>query len=131
MEEVCKFLQEAGVYFIATEDGDQPRVRPFGTSNIINGKLYIQSGKGKKVVQQIAANPKVEICAMKGGEWIRISCTLVEDDSYESQEAMLDANPNLRDRYTSGPDGNNIVFYMTDATATIEAFTHEPVEYKF
>ncbi len=131
MEEVCKFLQEAGTYYLATEEGDQPRVRPFGTALIYEDRLYIQTGKGKKVAAQIAANPKVELCAMKGGEWIRVACTLVEDDRYEAQEALLDANPSLREMYTSGPEGNNLVFYMKDATATIASFTHDPIEIRF
>ncbi len=131
MEEVCRFLQEAKTYFLATNEGDQPRVRPFGTAHIFEGKLYIQTGKGKNVAKQIAANPKVEICALKGGEWLRVACTLVEDDRYEAQESMLDEYPSLRDRYTSGPDGNNLVYYMKDATATISSFTHDPVKITF
>ncbi len=131
MEEVCRFLQDAKTYFLATNEGDQPRVRPFGTAHIFEGKLYIQTGKGKNVAKQIAANPKVEICALKGGEWLRVACTLVEDDRYEAQESMLDEYPSLRDRYTSGPDGNNLVYYMKDATATISSFTHDPVKITF
>ncbi len=131
MEEVCKFLQEAGTYYLATEEGDQPRVRPFGTAHIFENRLYIQTGKGKNVAKQIAANPKVELCAMKGGEWIRVACTLVEDDRFEAQESLLDANPSLRKMYTSGPDGNNLVYYMKDVTATISSFTHDPVVITF
>ncbi len=131
MEEVCKFLKDANTYFLATAEGDQPRVRPFGTANIFEGKLYIQTGKGKNVQKQIAANPKVELCAMKDGEWIRISCTLAEDDRFEASESVLDAYPDLRKMYTSGPDGNSIVYYMKDATATIASFTHDPIVINF
>ncbi len=131
MEEVCKFLKEADTYFLATVEGDQPRVRPFGTANIFEGKLYIQTGKGKNVQKQIDANPKVELCAMKDGEWIRISCTLVEDDRFEASESVLDAYPDLRKMYTSGPDGNSIVYYMKNATATIASFTHDPIVINF
>ncbi len=131
MEEVCRFLQEAGTYFLATEEGDQPRVRPFGTAHIFEGKLYIQTGKGKKVAEQIAANPRVEICTVKGGEWLRVACTLEEDDRIEAQESMLEAYPSLRDRYTSGPEGNNLVYYMKDAAAAICSFTHDPIEITF
>ncbi len=131
MEEVCKFLKEANTYFLATEEGDQPRVRPFGTANIFEGKLYIQTGKGKNVQKQIATNPKVELCAMKDGEWIRVSCTLVEDDRFEASESVLDAYPELREMYTSGPDGNSIVYYMKDATATIASFAHDPIVINF
>ncbi len=131
MEEVCKFLKEANTYFLATVEGDQPRVRPFGTANIFEGKLYIQTGKGKKVQEQITANPKVELCAMKDGDWIRVSCTLVEDDRFEASESVLDAYPQLRANYSSGPDGNSIVYYMKDATATIASFTHDPIVINF
>ena len=126
MEEVFRFLKEAGTYYIATVDGDQPRVRPFGTANVFEGKLYIQTGKGKDVAKQIAANPKVEVCAFKGGEWIRVAGTLVPDERVEAEESMLAAYPSLRKMYTTGADGNTAVYYFKDATATISSFTHEP-----
>lgn len=131
MKRVYDFLKEAGTYYLATMDGDQPRVRPFGTVNIFENKLYIQTGKGKSVAKQIAANPKVEICAMKGDEWIRVAATLVEDDMIEAQESMLNAYPNLRTMYKTGPDGNTIVYYLKDAVATISSFSHAPIEIKF
>ena len=93
MEEVAKFLKEAGTYYLATVDGDQPRVRPFGTAHIFEGKLYIQTGKSKEVSKQIQANPKVEICAFKGGQWLRLAGTLVRDDRREAKESMLEAYP--------------------------------------
>lgn len=127
MEKVYEFLKAAQTYFLATMDGDQPRVRPFGTIHIFEGKLYIQTGKVKGVSKQIAANPKVEICAMKDGEWLRLAGTLVEDDRSEARESMLDAYPNLKAMYTAD-DGNTQVFYFKDATATISSFTHEPEE---
>ena len=131
MEEAYKFLKEAGTYCIATVDGDQPRVRPFGTVNVFEGKLYIQTGKGKDVARQIAANPKCEICAMKGDEWIRVAATLVLDERVEAQMSMLAAYPGLRKMYTAGPDGNTAVYCLKDATATIASFSHEPVVIKF
>lgn len=131
MKRVYDFLKGAGTYYLATVDGDQPRVRPFGTVNIFEDKLYIQAGKGKVVANQIAANPKVEICAMKGDEWIRGAATLVEDDRVEAQESMLNSYPNLRAMYKTGPDGNTIVYYLKDATATISAFSHALIEIKF
>ena len=131
MEEVCKFLKNAGTYYIATVDGDQPRVRPFGTANVFEGKLYIQTGKGKDVAKQIAANPKVEVCAFKGGEWIRVAGTLVPDERVEAEESMLAAYPSLRKMYATGPDGNTAVYYFKDATATISSFTREPVVVRF
>ncbi len=126
MKKVYEFIKEAGTYYLATVDGNQPRVRPFGTIHIYNGKLYIQTGKGKAVMEQIMANPKVELSAMKGGDWIRLCGTLMLDEDVDAQESMLDAYPNLRNMYTTGPNGNTAVFYFTDATATISSFTHEP-----
>ena len=117
MEEVLEFIKKSRMYFLATVEGDQPRVRPFGSINIYNGKLYIQTGKVKDVSKQIAANPKVELCAMSGMDWVRIKATLVEDEDIEAQKSMLDAFPQLLDRYQAG-DGNCQVFYLTDATAT-------------
>ena len=126
MEKVYDFLKEAGTYYLATTDGDQPRVRPFGTIHIFENKLYIQTGKTKDVAKQIAANPKVELCAMKGDEWIRLAGTLVLDDNVDAQESMLDEYPNLRATYKTGENGNTAVYYFKDAIATIYSFTHEP-----
>lgn len=130
MQRVNDFLKKAGTYYLATVEGDQPRVRPFGTVNIFEGKLYIQTGKVKPCAKQIAANPKVEICAMADGEWIRVSGTLVEDDRFEAKKSMLDAYPSLRKMYDEN-DGNTVVYYFEDATAVISAFTHEPVTITF
>ena len=122
IDEVCEFLKEVGTYYLATTDGDQPRVRPFGTAHIFEGKLYIQTGKVKDVSKQLEANPKFEICAFNKGVWIRVSGRLVEDPRIEAQEAVLAEYPGLRERYQPG-DGNNEVFYMEDVTATISSFT--------
>ena len=130
MNTVNDFLKQAGVYYLATVEGDQPRVRPFGTVNIFEGKLYIQTGKVKPVAKQIAANPKVEISAFKDGKWIRVSGELVEDDRIEAQQSMLDAYPELGGMYKAG-DGNTAVYYFKDAVATISSFTEAPVVIKF
>lgn len=130
MEKVFQFLKDAETYYLATVEGDQPRVRPFGTIHIFEGKLYIQTGKVKDVSKQIMANGKVEICAMKEGEWIRVSGTLVEDDRTEARQSMLDAYPSLQNMYAAD-DGNTQVFYLENATATISSFTHEPEVIKF
>ncbi len=130
MQEVYDFLKAAGTYYLATVEGNRPRVRPFGTAHIYDGKLYIQTGKVKDVSKQMGANPSVEICAMTGGKWIRISAAAVEDDRDEAREAMLEAYPNLRNRY-SATDGNCQVLYLKDATATIASFTEEPKVIKF
>ena len=125
MEKVLKFLKEAGTYYLATAEGDQPRVRPFGTVNLFEGKLYIQTGKVKPVAKQLAANPKAEICAFKDGAWLRIACELIEDDRVEARKAMLDAYPSLRGMY-SEDDGNTVVYYLRNATATFSSFTAAP-----
>ena len=130
MKRVYNFLKKAETYYLATVEGDQPRVRPFGTINEFEGKLYIQTGKIKPVSHQIAANPKVEICAFLDGEWLRVACELIEDDCVEPRKAMLDAYPHLRKMYDEN-DGNTQVFYMKNATATFSSFTSAPVEIKF
>ena len=121
MKRVYDFLKNAEVYYLATVENDQPRVRPFGTVNEFEGKLYIQTGKIKPVSHQIAANHKAEICAFKDGAWIRISCELIEDDRVEAKKSMLDSYPNLRGMYNEN-DGNTQVFYMNNAVATFSAF---------
>ena len=130
MDRVCQFLKEAQTYYLATVDGDQPRVRPFGTAHIFEEKLYIQTGKIKEVSKQILSNPKVEICAFKNGEWLRVAGTLVEDDRLAAKQSMLDAYPSLQNMY-SADDGNTQVFYLKNATATFSSFTHEPEVVKF
>ena len=130
MEKVCEFLKSAGVYYLATIDGDQPRVRPFGTALIYEDKLYIQTGKVKPVSKQIAANPKVEICAFKDGVWLRIACELVNDDRVEVKKALLDDYPHLRAMY-SETDDNNQMLYMKNATATYSSFTAAPETYTY
>ena len=122
MEKVLEFLKSAGTYYLATAEGDQPRVRPFGTVNLFEGRLYIQTGKVKPVAKQLANNPKCEICAFKDGTWLRIACNLIEDDRAEARKAMLDAYPSLRAMYDEN-DGNTQVLYMADATATFSSFT--------
>ena len=130
MERICNFLKEAGVYYLATMDGDQPRVRPFGTAHIFEGKLYIQTGKVKPVSKQISANPKVEISAFKDGAWIRIAGGLENDNRVEAKKSMLDAYPNLKAMYTAG-DGNTEVYYLQNAKAQICSFTAAPKEICF
>ena len=122
IERVYEFLSKTHTYYLATVEGDQPRVRPFGTALIFEGKLYIQTGKIKPVSKQLLANPKAEICALDGGTWVRIAGELIDDDRYEAKKAMLDANPGLRRMY-SEDDGNTQVFYFKDAVATFSSFT--------
>ncbi len=121
MKRVLEFLKNAEVYYLATVEGDQPRVRPFGTVNEFEGKLYIQTGKVKPTSHQLAQNPKAELCAFNGNAWIRVACELVEDDRYEAKKSMLDTYPNLRGMYNEN-DGNTQVFYMKNAIATLSSF---------
>ena len=121
LERIYKFLEEAGTYYLATVEGDQPHVRPFGTALLYEGKLYIQTGKIKAVSKQIKANPKVEICAFKDGSWIRLSGILEEDDRREVKKAMLDKMPTLRAMY-SEDDGNTEMLYFKSGEATFSSF---------
>lgn len=130
MKEVYEFLKKCNTYYLATADGDQPRVRPFGTVNVFEGKLYIQTGKVKNVFKQMKTNPKVEICGMLDERWIRVDATAVEDDRLEARQAMLDAYPSLTKIYKAD-DGNTVVLYLKDATATIYSFTEAPKVIRF
>lgn len=125
MEEVFELLKKIGTYYLATVDGDKPRVRPFGTVDLYNGKLYIQTGKKKDVSKQIEKNPNVELCAFQDGVWIRVAGKLVNDDSREAKKHMLDNYPNLRGMYNEDDD-NTQVLYFEDGVATIYSFTSQP-----
>ena len=130
MKEVFDFLKAAGTYYLATVEGDQPRVRPFGTVDIFEDKLYIQTGKVKPVSKQLQANPKAEICAFKDGEWLRVSGELVRDDRREPKEHMLENYPQLKAMY-SADDDNTEVLYFKNAEATFSSFTAPPRTVKF
>ena len=130
MRYYCDFLKEVKTYYLATADGDQPRVRPFGTAHIFEDKLYIQTGKSKDVSKQIHANPNVEICAFDGNDWLRICGKLIEDDRIEARQSMLDDYPELQAMYKAD-DGNTEVFYFKDATAIFSSFTHDPEVIEF
>ena len=125
MEEVFELLKKIGTYYLATVDGDKPRVRPFGTVDLYNGKLYIQTGKKKDVSKQIEKNPNVELCAFQDGVWVRVSGKLVNDDSREAKKHMLNNYPNLRGMYNEDDD-NTQVLYFEDGVATIYSFTSQP-----
>ncbi|MBN1905934.1 MAG: pyridoxamine 5'-phosphate oxidase family protein [Deltaproteobacteria bacterium] len=130
MQEVYDFLKKCGTYYLATTEGDQPRVRPFGTYLIFEGKLYIQTGKVKSVSKQMKANPKVEICAFSGDSWVRIEAIAVEDDRLAPKQAMLDAYPQLQAMYKAD-DPNTQVLYLKNATATFASFGGAPKVVKF
>ena len=130
MKEVQEFLKECGVYYLATVDNNVPKVRPFGTAEIFEDHLYIQTGKKKDVYKQIESNNNVEICAFKDGKWIRIAGKLIPDDRVEAKKDMLDKNPNLRGMYNE-LDDNTIVLYFESAIATIYSFTEVPKVIEF
>ena len=125
MDETYEFLKKCGTFYIATEEGNQPRVRPFGVVNIFENKLYIQTGKSKNVSKQMQINPNVEICAFMDGTWIRLEGKVVRDDRREAKQSMLDANPILKNMY-SADDDNTEVLYFENAKATFCSFTEAP-----
>ncbi|MCR5789564.1 MAG: pyridoxamine 5'-phosphate oxidase family protein [Lachnospiraceae bacterium] len=130
MEKVAYFIENAETYYLATVEADQPRVRPFGTVLVYDGKLYILTGKTKDVSRQIAANPKVELCAFKEGIWLRLAGELVNDDSRDVKMMMLDKYPHLQNMYNA-EDDNTQVLYFKDATATFSSFTAGPEVIQF
>lgn len=130
MREVYEFLKKCGTYYLATVEGDQPRVRPFGTVDIFEDRLYIQTGKSKAVSRQIQANPNVELCAFADGKWLRVAGKLVRDDRVEAKRHMLDAYPALKGMY-SAEDDNTEVLYFENATATFSSFTEPPKTIEF
>ncbi|HAK68816.1 MAG: pyridoxamine 5'-phosphate oxidase family protein [Treponema sp.] len=130
MQTVHDFIKSCGTYYLATVEDGQPRVRPFGTINIFEGKLYIQTGKSKDVSRQIQANPKVELCCFNGKEWLRLAGELVRDDRVEAKRDMLEKYPSLKAMY-SAEDDNTEVLYFKNATATFSSFTEEPKIIRF
>ena len=130
MREVYEFLKQCGVYYLATVEGDQPRVRPFGTVDLFEDRLYIQTGKSKAVSRQIQANPKVELCAFADGKWLRVAGTLVRDDRVAAKAHMLDSYPSLKAMYDA-EDDNTEVLYFKDAAATFSSFTEAPRTIRF
>lgn len=130
MQEVYEFLKKCGTYYLATDEGGQPRVRPFGTIDLFDGRLTIQTGKVKDVSKQMLANPKVELCAFDGECWLRVAATAVEDPRVEAQEHMLEAYPSLKAMYQPG-DGNTQIFALEQVTATFSSFTEAPRTVKF
>ncbi len=130
MHEVYEFLKSAGTYYLATMDGDQPRVRPFGTIDLYEDRLYIQTGKRKSVADQLKANPRIELSAMFEGRWIRLEAEAILDENIEAQVHMLDNYPSLKAMYAPG-DGNTEVYCLRNVTAAICSFTAEPEVYQF
>ena len=125
MQEVYDFLKRCDTYYLGTVEGDQARVRPFGTIDCFEGKLTIQTGRSKDVAAQMLKNPKVELCAFDGKEWLRVAATAVEVEEIAAQEHMLNAYPSLRGMYQPG-DGNTMIFALEHVTATFSSFTAPP-----
>ena len=130
MQEVYEFLKQCGTYYLATEEDGQPRVRPFGTIDLFDGRLTIQTGKVKEVSRQMLRNPRVELCAFDGERWLRLAATAVEEPRLEAQKHMLDAYPSLQSMYQPG-DGNTQIFALEGVTATFSSFTEAPRTVKF
>ncbi len=130
MKEIYEFLKNANTYFLATIDDGKPRVRPFGTIDLFDGKLTIQTGLKKDVARQMLANPWIEICAMFEGRWIRVSAKVKLDERLEAAQHMLDQYPDLKSMYAPG-DGNTAVFALMEGTATISSFTEAPITIAF
>lgn len=130
MEEVFEFLKRCGTYYLATDDNGQPRVRPFGTIDLFEGGLHIQTGRSKDVYHQMEKNPRVELCAFDGKRWLRLTATAKTDNRVEAEKHMLDAYPHLLSRYQPG-DGNNVVLRLENVTATFSSFTEEPKTMRF
>lgn len=130
MNDIKEFIKNCGIYYLATIDENQPRVRPFGTFEIFDNHLYIQTGKSKDVYKQIKNNPNVELCSFKDGKWIRVTGKLIEDDRIEAKKDMLDKNPDLRAMYDEN-DMNTVVFYIESGKAVIYSFTEKPIIIEF
>ena len=130
MNEVYELLRQAGTYFLATSEDGQPHVRPFGTADLYQGRLYFLTGKSKAVSRQLHANPRLELCAMAGDRWLRVEGSAVEDDSREARAAILELHPNLQSVY-SPDDGNTEVWYLRNCTAALYSFTEPPKTWKF
>ena len=130
MNEIYEFLKKAGTYYLATVEGDQPHVRPFGTIEVFDGRLCIQTGLTKDVARQMLLNPKVELCAFVEGKWIRVTAKAVHEANVDAEAHMLDAYPDLKAMYKPG-DGNTAIFFLTEGQAVIASFTEAPVTYTF
>jgi uncharacterized pyridoxamine 5'-phosphate oxidase family protein len=126
MKKALEFLQESGTFYLATNEDDQPRVRPFGAVFEYEGKLYIVTNNKKECFKQMIKNPKVEISSMnKKGQWIRVTGEVANDDRREVKEAAFEACQFLKTMY-SIDDGIFAVLYFTKGTAVISSFNAEP-----
>ena len=130
MQEVLDFLKKAGTYYLATVDEGQPRVRPFGTIHLYDGKLYFLTGRSKSVSRQLHASPRLELCAFLDGQWLRVEASAAVDDRREAKLSMLEAYPSLQALY-SPDDGNTDVWFLRNCTATLSSFTEPPEVVKF
>lgn len=126
MNEVFEYLRNCDTFYLATMEGDQPRLRPFGAVSSFEGKLYIITNNQKSVYRQMLANPKVEICGMVDGTWIRVAGEVKEDLRREARLAMMEANEDALSSMYTVDDKLMTVFYFTQARAAICSFTSEP-----
>ncbi len=127
MEEIIQFLTGNGAFYIATMDGDSPRVRPFGFAMIYEGRLYFCTGGKKKVCRQLEANPHTEMSAMNtAGEWVRVSGEAVFDNDMGAKQAAFQAMPGLANIYQSPENPEFKVFYLSSPQATVYSMTAAP-----
>ena len=130
IEKVYEYLK-GKVYWLATEEGDQARVRPFGSLAIHEGKLYISTQKGKKVYNQMLTNPRIELGAMGQGGWIRVEAEVVEETDPEARKALWAASAARRKLDPDKPDPNSAPFYLKNATVTINKTGGEQEIFQF
>lgn len=125
MKRTYQFLKDVGTFYLATVEGDQPRVRPFGAVCIYNDRLYISTNNQKDCYKQMLKNGKIEISAMLKGEWIRLTADANPDSDIKAREAMLEATPSIKKMY-SASDGLMEVLYLSNAKATFTSFSQKP-----
>ena len=126
MDEILNYLRDNGTFYVATTEGTQPRVRPFGAVCQFEGKLYICTNNTKKCYAQMLENPKVEISASGKGTWLRLAAEVVPDHRREARVAMLQAYEGTLTHMYAPDDGIFEVLYLQNATATINTFGKEP-----
>ncbi len=126
MSAVYDYLMNCSVFYLATTEGNQPRVRPFRALCEFEGKLYFVTSNTKNVYKQLLANPKIGLSALRDkNSWIRLTAEVKFDDRREARVAMLEAMPMLKNTYTPD-DGVMTVFYLTNIKAIEYSFTAEP-----
>ena len=130
MDELLKFLEKNPVFYLATDDNGQPRVRPFGFHMIFNDKFYMVTAFPKKVCKQMEKNPKIEFCSMAPDtHFVRVSGEVVFDnDNMDAKKKVFEVMPDLLKMYGSAENPAMSVFYLKDMHATIASLTEKERE---